>query len=51
MLGRQCLLKRVIEGEIVGSRRRGRTWKQLLYNLKKKRKYWNLKNEALDSSF
>jgi hypothetical protein len=47
-----CLLKHVIEGrleemiEMTG--RRGRRCKQLLDDLKEKRKYWKLKEEALD---
>jgi hypothetical protein len=47
-----CLLKHVIEGkldgriEMTGRRRRRR--KQLLYDLKEKRRYWKLKEEALD---
>jgi hypothetical protein len=47
-----CLLKHVIEGklerriEVTG--RRGRRRKQLLDDLKEKRRYWKLKKEALD---
>jgi hypothetical protein len=52
ILRRNCLLKHVIEGklerktEMTG--RRGRRRKQLLDNLKEKRRYWKLKEEALD---
>jgi hypothetical protein len=35
---------------IVGSRRQGRRLKQLLDNLKQKRRYWNFKEEALGSA-
>jgi hypothetical protein len=42
----------IIEGKIEGSTevpgRRGRRRKQLLDDLKEKRGYWNLKEEALD---
>jgi len=51
---RNCLLNRVIEGEIVekleGMRRRGNTRKQLLDYLKKTGIYWNLEGEALHRS-
>jgi hypothetical protein len=47
-----CLLKHVIEGKLEGriemTGRRGRRRKQLLDNLKEKRSYWKLKEEALD---
>jgi hypothetical protein len=47
-----CLLKRMIEGKLEGSieitRRRGRTRKQLLDDLKEKRGYCKLEEEALD---
>jgi hypothetical protein len=52
ILRRNCLLKHVIEGkldertEITG--RRGRRRKQLLDEVKEKRRYWKLKEEALD---
>jgi hypothetical protein len=52
ILRRNCLLKHVIEGklevrlEMTG--RRGRRHKQLLDNLKEKRRYCKLKEEALD---
>jgi hypothetical protein len=52
ILRRNCLLKHVIEGKIEGriemTRRRGRRRKQLLDGLKEKRRYWKLKEEALD---
>jgi hypothetical protein len=52
MLRRNCLLKHVIEGKLEGriemTRRRGRRRKQLLHDLKEKRRYWRLKEEALE---
>jgi hypothetical protein len=52
ILRRNCLLKHVIEGKIEGrieiTGRRGRRRKRLLDDLKGKRKYWKLKEEALD---
>jgi hypothetical protein len=49
---RNCLRKHVIEGKIEGrikvTRRRGRRRKQLLDDLKEKRGYCKLKEEALD---
>jgi hypothetical protein len=52
ILRRNCLLKRVIEGKFEGRiempGRRGRRRKQLLDDLKEKRSYWKLKEEALD---
>jgi hypothetical protein len=54
ILRRNCLLKRVIEGKLEGriemTGRRGRRRKQLLVDLKEKRQYWKLKEEALDRS-
>ena len=44
MLCRNCLLKHVIKGK----RRRGRRRKQLLDNVKERRRYWNLEQTALD---
>jgi hypothetical protein len=45
ILRRNCLLKHVIEGKLEGriemTGRRGRRRKQLLYDLKEKRRYWN----------
>jgi hypothetical protein len=46
ILRRNCLLKHIIEGQIKGTRRRGRRRKQLLYVLKEARRYWKLKEEA-----
>jgi hypothetical protein len=47
-----CLLKHVTEGKFEGRiemmGRPGRGCKQLLDDLKEKRKYWRLKEEALD---
>ena len=49
---RNCLLKQVIEGKIKGDmevkRRRGRRRKKLLDELKDRRGYSHLKEEALD---
>jgi hypothetical protein len=47
VLRRNCILKHVIEGKLEGriemTRRRGRRSKQLLDDLKEKRRYWKLK--------
>jgi len=52
MLRRNCLLKQVIKGKIKGemevTRRRGRRRKKLLDELKDRRGYSHLKEEALD---
>ena len=52
ILRRNCLLKQVIEGKIKGemevTRRRGRRRKKLLDDLKDRRGYCHLKEEALD---
>jgi hypothetical protein len=52
ILRRNCLLKQVIEGKLEGriemTGRRGTRRKQLLDDLKEKRRYWKLKEEALD---
>ena len=52
ILIRNCLLKQVIEGKIKGemevTRRRGRKRKKLLDELKDRRGYCHLKEEALD---
>jgi hypothetical protein len=52
ILRRNCLLKHVIEGKLQGriemTGRRGRRRKQLLDDLKEKKSYWKLKEEALD---
>jgi hypothetical protein len=52
ILRRNCLLKHVIEEKLEGriemTERRGRRRKQLLDDLKGKRRYWKLKEAALD---
>ena len=52
ILRNSCLLKRVIEGNMEGNvdvtGRRGIRCKQLLDDLKGKKGYWKLKDEALD---
>jgi len=53
ILGTNCLIKQVIEGKIKGEmevtrRRRGRRRKKLLDDLKDRRGYSHLKEEALD---
>jgi hypothetical protein len=52
ILRRNCLLKQVIEGKLEGriemTETRGRRRKQLLDDLKEKRRYWKWKEEALD---
>jgi hypothetical protein len=52
ILRRNCLLKHVmlgkIEGRIEVTGRRERRRKQLLDDVKEKRRYWKLKEEALD---
>jgi hypothetical protein len=52
ILRRNCLLKHVIEGKlerrIEMTGKRGRRCMQLLDGLKEKRRYWKLKEEALD---
>ena len=54
ILRTNCLLKQVIEGKIKGeidvTRRRGRRRKKLLDDLKDRRGYSHLKEEALDLS-
>jgi hypothetical protein len=54
ILRRNCLLKQVIEGKLEGriemTGRRGIRRKQLLDDLKEKRRYWELKEEALDGT-
>jgi hypothetical protein len=51
ILRRNCLLQHVIEGKLEGRTemlgRRGRRRKQLLDDLKEKRRYWKLKEKAL----
>ena len=52
ILRRNCLLQRVIDGKIKGGievrRRRGRRRRKLLHDLKERRGYSHLKEEALD---
>jgi hypothetical protein len=52
ILHRNCLLKHVIEGKLEGrieiTGRRKRRRKQLLDDLNETRRYWKLKEEALD---
>ena len=52
ILRRNCLLQQVIEGKIMRhtevTRRRGRRRKKLLDDLKDRRRYCQLKEEALD---
>jgi len=52
ILRRNCLLQRVIEGKIKegieGTGRRGRGRRKLLDDLKERRRYCHLKEEALD---
>jgi hypothetical protein len=52
ILRRNCLLQRVIEGKIQGrievTERRGRRRRKLLYDLKERRGYSHLNEEALD---
>ena len=54
ILRRNCLLQRIIEGKIKGgiegTGRRGRRRKKLLDDLKERRGYCHLKEEALDRS-
>jgi len=52
ILRRNCLLQRALEGKIQGgievTGRQGRRRRNLLYNLKERRGYSHLKEEALD---
>jgi hypothetical protein len=52
ILRRNCLLQRVIKGKIQGginvTRRRGRRRRKRLDDLKERRRYFHLKEEALD---
>ena len=48
ILRRNCLLKHVSGGKIEVTGTRGRRRKQILDELKKKRGYWNAKDETLD---
>jgi hypothetical protein len=47
-LRRICFLKHITEGKIEGMGRRERRRKQLQYEVKERREYWKLKEEALD---
>jgi hypothetical protein len=47
-LCRNCFLKHVLEGKKERTRVRGRRLRQLLDELKEKKRYWNLKEAALD---
>jgi hypothetical protein len=44
----KCLLKQVVERKTEGARRRERRGKHLPYDLKVRKIYWDLKEEALD---
>jgi hypothetical protein len=48
ILHRNCLIKHIIEGKILGTTRRGRRRMQLLDDIKETRRYWKLKEEAQD---
>jgi hypothetical protein len=48
ILRRNYLLKHIIEGKMIGKRRRGRRRKHLFDDLKEARRYWKLKKEAQD---
>jgi hypothetical protein len=48
MLFLKHLIEGTLEGRIEMTGRRGRRRKQLLDNLKEKRRYWKLKEEAID---
>jgi hypothetical protein len=48
ILHRNCLLKHIIEGKIIGTRRRGRRREQLLEDMKEERRYWKLNEGAQD---
>jgi hypothetical protein len=48
ILRRNCILSHIIDGNIVGTRRRGRRRKQLLDDLDEARGYWKLKDEPQD---
>jgi hypothetical protein len=41
-LGKNCLLKHIIEGKIEGMGRQDKKCKQLLDNIEEKGRYWNL---------
>jgi hypothetical protein len=46
ILRRNCLVSHIIDGKIIGPKRRGKRRKQLLDDLKEARRYWKLKKEA-----
>jgi hypothetical protein len=48
ILRRNCLIKHIIEGKFLGTRRGGRTPMQLMDDLKETRRYWKLKDKAQD---
>jgi hypothetical protein len=52
ILRRNCLIRRVIEGKIKGrievTERQGRRYRKLLHDLKERRGYSHLKEEAVD---
>jgi hypothetical protein len=48
ILRRNCFSELVIEGKVEGAGRRGGRLKQLLDDLKETRRYWKLKQVALD---
>jgi hypothetical protein len=48
-LHRNCLLSQIIDGEIIGTRRRGSRPKQLLDDLKEARRYWKLEEHQFSS--
>jgi hypothetical protein len=48
ILSRNCLLSHIIEGKIIGTRRRGRKREKVLDELKEARRCWKLKEEAQD---
>jgi len=50
-LRRNFLIKHVIEGELEGTERRGRRRKHLMEDVKERRSYWKMKEEALDPTF
>jgi hypothetical protein len=48
ILGRNCVLKHSIEGRIEVTGRQRRRRKEQLDDVKENRRYWSLKEEALD---
>jgi hypothetical protein len=45
-----CLLSHIIEGKIIGRRRRGKRSRKLLDDPKEARRYWKLKEEVQNRS-